>query len=173
LSLAVTKLKVRVENTPFQLALTRLTLTDGFEGQGGIMSPANILFSAEGRIRRRDYWLYSIGLFVAVVVIYVGVGVATGELMQLTDDNPEATPTLRITELVLNVAMIWPSLCLQIKRWHDRDKGWVWILINLIPIVGWIWSFIELGFLDGTPRKNSYGNSPKGLGVEATVKAFE
>jgi uncharacterized membrane protein YhaH (DUF805 family) len=63
------------------------------------------------------------------------------------------------------LVLIWPSLAVQVKRWHDRDKsGWM-VLINFIPIVGFLWTFIECGFLDGTPGPNKYGPSPKGLGA--------
>jgi hypothetical protein len=34
------------------------------------------------------------------------------------------------------------------------------VLINLIPIIGWIWAIIELFFLRGTPGPNVYGPDP-------------
>ncbi|WAC48951.1 DUF805 domain-containing protein [Asticcacaulis sp. SL142] len=135
------------------------------------MKPAKILFSTEGRIRRRTYWLYSIALTVAYLAIYFCVAVATGTLDTLASDT--TSPILDVTEAILSIAMIWPSLCIQIKRWHDRDKSWVWIFINLIPIIGWIWSFVELGCLDGTKGRNKYGNSPKGANHEAVAATFD
>ncbi|GGZ37561.1 DUF805 domain-containing protein [Asticcacaulis endophyticus] len=135
------------------------------------MKPAKILFSTEGRIRRRTYWLYSIALTVAYLAIYFGVAVATGTLDTLASDT--TSPILDVTEAILSIAMIWPSLCIQIKRWHDRDKSWVWIFINLIPIIGWIWSFVELGCLDGTKGQNKYGNSPKRANHEAVAATFD
>jgi uncharacterized membrane protein YhaH (DUF805 family) len=52
-----------------------------------------------------------------------------------------------------------------LKRCHDRDKGGGWVAFFwLVPIVGWIWGLVELGFLDGTQGRNSYGKSPKGIG---------
>jgi uncharacterized membrane protein YhaH (DUF805 family) len=64
---------------------------------------------------------------------------------------------------------IWTGIALQIKRWHDRDKSWVWIFIAFIPLVGAIWALIEVGFLDGTPGPNKYGPSPKGVTGPAPV----
>jgi uncharacterized membrane protein YhaH (DUF805 family) len=50
---------------------------------------------------------------------------------------------------------------MNVRRWHDRNKsGWM-VLINLIPIVGGLWSFLELGFLPGTKWVNEYGPDPK------------
>ena len=63
----------------------------------------------------------------------------------------------------------WTGFALQIKRWHDRDKSWVWIFINFIPLVGAVWTLIEVGFLDGTPGPNRFGPSPKGITGPAPV----
>jgi uncharacterized membrane protein YhaH (DUF805 family) len=76
-----------------------------------------------------------------------------------------------ILEFVLLIPYVWILLALQIKRWHDRDKSWVWIFISLIPLVGPIWALVECGFLDGTPGPNKYGPSPKGVTGPATAAA--
>lgn len=60
---------------------------------------------------------------------------------------------------------LWIGIALMVKRLHDRNKGPVWILVYNIPIVGWIWCLVEIGFLDGTPGPNRYGPSPKGVGT--------
>ena len=62
--------------------------------------------------------------------------------------------------LVLQVLLIWISLAVQIKRWHDRDKSGWWVLINLIPLIGAIWAFVETGCLRGTVGPNAYGPDP-------------
>ncbi len=49
-------------------------------------------------------------------------------------------------------------LAVVVKRLHDRDKSMWWLLTYLIPFIGPIWMFIELGFLDGTPVERRYGN---------------
>ena len=65
--------------------------------------------------------------------------------------------------------LLWTALALQIKRWHDRDKSWVWIFISFIPLVGAIWVLVECGFMDGTPGPNKFGPSPKGITGPAAV----
>ena len=57
---------------------------------------------------------------------------------------------------IIMLVLLWPSLAVQIKRWHDRDKSGWWQLISLVPIAGPIWAFIELGFLPGTSGANRY-----------------
>lgn len=64
--------------------------------------------------------------------------------------------------VALFAVTLWVGLALQVKRWHDRDKSWFWILIGFIPVVGFFWILIECGFMDGTPGPNRFGPSPKG-----------
>jgi len=50
-------------------------------------------------------------------------------------------------------------MVIQIRRWHDRDKSGWWVFIGFIPIIGPLWTLIELGFLPGTPGPNHYGEA--------------
>jgi len=123
------------------------------------MNLIQMLFSAKGRIRRRDYWLWSIVTFIVYLAIYIGVAAATGTIDRMGDDDlPEP---LLLTEAVLFIPMVWIGACVTAKRWHDRNKSGYMYLILLIPLLGIIWTFIECGILDGTPGRNSYGPSPK------------
>jgi hypothetical protein len=55
---------------------------------------------------------------------------------------------------------MWICLAVMAKRYHDRGKSAWWILIFLIPIVGGIWQWIELGLLRGDEGSNDYGPDP-------------
>jgi uncharacterized membrane protein YhaH (DUF805 family) len=120
----------------------------------------NLLFSFQGRINRAKFWLFTI----AVTVVYcVAMGILWGGAM--TSSDP--TTALQsfgvvggIIALVFLIALIWISLALQVKRWHDRDKSGWWVLIQLVPAVGPIWFLIECGFLKGTAGANTYGTDP-------------
>lgn len=125
------------------------------------MSLTQKLFSFNGRIRRRDYWLYSIGVgFVFGILINIIIAAMGGAV----DPNTGQMNTGVFAAFILYIPALWIGLALQAKRWHDRDKGAIWILINLIPLIGGIWALIECGFLDGTPGPNRFGPSPKGVG---------
>jgi uncharacterized membrane protein YhaH (DUF805 family) len=128
------------------------------------MNYQQLLFSFNGRIRRLHYWMGAIGIGVvyAIVVTVLTMLMRNGGVMSMIAG---------IIGLVVLIAIIWAGLALQIKRWHDRDKSWVWIFITLIPIVGPIWSLVECGFLDGTPGPNKYGPSPKGVTGPAAAPA--
>jgi len=124
----------------------------------------HLFLSFDGRTRRMHFWL---GLLILWVVegIVVSVTFGTGMSAGFLTGNPGAIRGMFAgTGLfggLICLALLWPSLALQVKRWHDRDKtGWM-VLINFIPIIGFLWTLIECGFLDGTPGSNKYGPSPK------------
>jgi uncharacterized membrane protein YhaH (DUF805 family) len=105
------------------------------------------LFSFQGRVGRQQYWvmaLLSVPFILAATIINSGFR-----------RDPAETPGV----LVL-LPMLWAAVAVTIKRWHDRNKSGWWILINLIPVVGDIWSLIENGFLKGTPGENRFGPDP-------------
>lgn len=116
------------------------------------MTWGRILFGFEGRIARRHYWAGSLIWFVAIFGFGLG-----GGMMAEAIDLPEAVLFLMIPMFIL---CVWSSIALQVKRWHDRDKPGVMVLINLIPYVGGIWTFVECGCMRGTEGVNSYGPDP-------------
>lgn len=107
-----------------------------------------LLFSFEGRIPRRVFWGVTLGGMVVLGVAF-GLGV-----LVLGDE------ALLGWMLVLYVPLIWVSLAIQCKRWHDRGKSAWWMLIGLIPIIGSIEVFVETGCLRGTVGSNQYGPDP-------------
>jgi uncharacterized membrane protein YhaH (DUF805 family) len=133
------------------------------------MDFAHLFFSFDGRIRRMHFWIGVIVLWVVQWAVWsVTIGGAMGAAVMA--GNPGAAFSgVGLIGVVVFVAMVWPSVALQAKRWHDRNKtGWM-VLINFIPLVGWLWTLIECGFVDGTPGPNTYGPSPKGLGSTTIV----
>jgi uncharacterized membrane protein YhaH (DUF805 family) len=107
-----------------------------------------MLFSSRGRVCRRDYWTFNIAATMSAVLAILAAAVSLPAEQALMVAVPIALVSARIRS------------CLRIKRWHDRDKSAVWILVGLIPFVGWIWSFLECGLTRGTPGPNRYGASP-------------
>jgi uncharacterized membrane protein YhaH (DUF805 family) len=144
------------------------------------MNLTQLLFGFNGRIRRTNYWLAAIGAgFVVSAVFWILIFMIGGGAALAMRGNADASGAagagLGIVGFILIlaylVAMMWIGLALQIKRWHDRDKGGVWVLINLIPFIGGIWALIECGFMDGTMGPNRFGPSPKGITGPAPTAA--
>ena len=141
------------------------------------------LFSFQGRLRRKDYWISSIILWIAIAAFSVfvisvltrSVGNSPAGAQTSATEFLAANATLLLIFLGVMLIALWPSMAIGVKRCHDRDKsGWwmlLWFVLSLVPYIGilaWAWQFIELGFLDGTQGSNRFGLSPKGL-VDADI----
>src|SRR3954452_13488776 len=109
-------------------------------------------FSFDGRIGRQDFWLRYVLPYLGMIFVIV--------LIEGINENVGQT-----VSLIFSLAIIWPSLAVIAKRWHDRNKSGWWILIALIPIVGSIWALVENGFLRGTVGPNRFGPDPLSAGA--------
>lgn len=123
-------------------------------------SPMNwkqLYFAIQGRIGRKQYWLSTIALLVPVIV-FILVAKLIG------DPGVNAPLWLQIAlggvTTVWFIAYIWSGICLNAKRWHDRNKSGWWQLIGIIPIIGEFWALAETGFLRGTQGPNRFGPDP-------------
>lgn len=117
------------------------------------------LFSFDGRIGRKAYWLF----LVVVLIITFGIQFAAlGPMMAAAMENPEAAAqmSMPIWIWIVFIPLIWMSLAVQAKRWHDVDKSAWWILIGFIPFVGALISLVFNGFIAGTPGPNRFGEGP-------------
>lgn len=111
-----------------------------------------ILFSFEGRIPRRVFWAAEIGVRMAS---YAAVLPVVAFL-----EGPQAEEVANWMSLILTIPMLWMSLAIAVKRWHDLDKSGWWVLINFVPCIGPLWALIETGFFRGTVGRNQYGSDP-------------
>jgi len=103
-------------------------------------------FSFHGRIRRLEY-----GLSVIIIYVYaVMIGVF------LDSSNSDSAGVLY---LILLIPLYWFAWAQGAKRCHDRDNsGWY----QIIPFYG-LWML----FADGDPYENDYGPDPKGRDMYA------
>jgi uncharacterized membrane protein YhaH (DUF805 family) len=144
------------------------------------MSIMQMLFSFEGRLRRRDFWLCVLGL---IVVQWVLQSICTMLFFPTVPTSVMVGPNGGVTVFtmfwerlgpsfaLIGLLLLWPRLAIGVKRCHDRNKSGLWLLLGLIPILGWLWLLIDLGFLDGTPGPNKFGPSPKDVGGAAEAAA--
>ncbi len=121
------------------------------------MSYSEIYFSFEGRAPRQIFWIH------AIVILLLAEAAATFLIYLLFRPAAEGAPVSPLAYIFAAVVwgmLLWPSLAIRAKRWHDRDKSAWWILINLVPVVGAAWEVLELGFFPGTVGPNRYGPDP-------------
>lgn len=107
-------------------------------------------FSFNGRIGRQTYWLAYLLPAFAVLCVAGLIDVANGH----------GSEGVGPTGLVASLVCLVPSLAGGAKRCHDRGKSGWWLLVGLVPILGLLWSLIELGCLRGTWGANEYGGDP-------------
>ncbi len=123
------------------------------------------LFSLTGRIGRATFW--SIWFVMMIVSLFVGLIIGG-----ISSSGDEGAAVAIVIYLLFLIPCVWIGLAMQVKRWHDRNKsGWM-VLINFIPIIGWFWALIELGFLQGTIGPNQYGEDPLQLSEKKSEAAF-
>ncbi|HWA64230.1 MAG TPA: DUF805 domain-containing protein [Caulobacteraceae bacterium] len=144
------------------------------------MPIGQLLFSFEGRIRRLHWWLARLAVGAVVGMVFVLLAVVAAALGASAHEG--STPSeaaagaigivFGLAMLILLPLVIWIELALTAKRWHDRDKPAVMVLIVFIPLVGPLWTVIECGFMDGTQGPNQYGPSPKGIGGPSPAQVF-
>jgi uncharacterized membrane protein YhaH (DUF805 family) len=106
-----------------------------------------------GRARRKEYWFYVLWF----VIISIGLAIIDAVLGLRVGDAG-------VLQALYALALLIPSLAVGARRLHDIGRtGW-WLLIWLIPLIGWI-VLLVFFFTDSQPGDNEYGPSPKAAGA--------
>ena len=135
-------------------------------GQNKYLNTKN-LFGFQGRVSRKTYWLTHLifGLLMGGIDFAALAFVLVLYLVMGSRENEDIFAVAFliayfIVPVITSIPAIWMQLAQGVKRYHDRNKTGLWMLIGLIPLIGPIWLFIELGFFKGTEGKNQYGPDP-------------
>ena len=99
-------------------------------------------FDFEGRVGRPTFWYFVLAYF----VILLGVAIIQSII-----------GLHHFLTWLLHLALLLPSLGLAARRLHDTDRNAWWLLIGLVPIVGWI-LLIYWYTLPGTSGRNQFGS---------------
>ena len=119
------------------------------------LTPIQILFSFQGRISRKQFWLYILPVQVPLLLLSI-----------ILYSSSMASPYgINDSTLIFWVSCLgagsWPFNAISAKRLHDRNKsGWWGPLMPMIPVIGIIWWLVELGGLEGTRGPNRFGEDP-------------
>lgn len=114
---------------------------------GERMTPWQLYGGLQGRINRRDFWLWGVLALLVLGVVFMALLEIAG------------LPAERAEE-VANLLIAWPAIAVSVKRWHDRNRSGWWVLIALVPLIGTLWALIDNGFMRGTAGPNRFGPAP-------------
>ena len=115
--------------------------------------------SLQGRIGRQSFWIGIVGLIIANIVLGMIMSLL-GFSVEFDPVTGEMSGSFWASTLIPTLILLWPSICVIGKRFHDRNKSALWYLITFVPIVGFFWILIECGFLKGTEGSNNFGPDP-------------
>ncbi len=101
----------------------------------------------KGRAARPEYWYFFLFNIIAVAVLSV-----IDNLFNIT-----------FLTTIYSLAVLLPGIGVGVRRMHDIGKSGWWLLIAIIPILGWIWVIVLLA-KEGESASNTYG-APVGGGA--------
>lgn len=142
------------EPAPFAAQNNNTSLRQGQNQRvlkGRKLTTKEILFSFEGRLPRKPFWL----TYLAIVALYFVIGILAAIILPATRNSGLGWLFVLIG-LPLFVVSIWASVAIGVKRLHDRDMtGWFYLL-NFIPYVGGL-IFLIICCFKGTDGTNKFG----------------
>ncbi|PTQ73483.1 DUF805 domain-containing protein [Celeribacter persicus] len=112
-----------------------------------------------GRARRAEYWWWSLFIILGSM-IFGGVDTVFFGVPEITG------PTAGIFSLVTFL----PGLSVWIRRLHDVDRSGWWVLLILIPVIGWL-VLLYWAVTRGTTGANRFGPDP--ITGEGTPLSYE
>jgi len=104
-----------------------------------------------GRAQRKEYWYFFLFNFL--------IGIVLGIIDGMIGSFSSATG-MGLLGGLYSLAVLIPGIAVSIRRLHDTNHSGWWLLISLVPLVGFI---ILLVFMvqDSQPGENQYGPNPK------------
>lgn len=112
-----------------------------------------------GRARRKEFWMF--------VLFNTLIGIALS-IIDSAIGTPGASSGTGLLGGIYSLALLIPGLAVSVRRLHDIGRSGWWLLLNLIPIIGWI-VVLVWDCTDSETGSNQYGPNPKS-GYEAEQK---
>lgn len=105
----------------------------------------------EGRARRKEYWMYYLFTFIAIILAAI-----VGGFLTAATNSPVPLVLLLVGYFL---ASFLPGLAVTVRRLHDTGRSGGWFCISFVPYVGGI-ILLVLCCQDSKPH-NQYGPNPK------------
>lgn len=104
--------------------------------------PFKRYFDFKGRSRRKEYWMYTLFVFLVSIVLSIvdsilGLGGSAAGETDLSGSSAGVAGALSggLLANIFSLATIIPSLAVGVRRLHDLDRSGWWILLPLGPIL--------------------------------------
>lgn len=107
----------------------------------------------DGRARRKEYWMFSLFHFIAIILCLI----VDDALNFISYDLG-----LGILSTIYILATFIPALAVTIRRLHDTGRSGWWYLIAFVPFGGF--ALLVLCCFDSQAEDNKYGPNPKVVG---------
>lgn len=119
-----------------------------------------------GRSRRKEYWMFVLLTIIASSVLIL-LGFTIFGFANADPNSPSFSLLGYVPFMLFYLAILIPTIAVQVRRLHDRDMSGWWLLgfyiCSAIPVVGFLVSIglLVLMCLPGTIGPNRYGPDPK------------
>ncbi|MBW4332267.1 DUF805 domain-containing protein [Stakelama sp. CBK3Z-3] len=123
--------------------------------------PIKRYFEISGRSRSREYWMFWLfTILVGLVAGAIDTMLGFGEVARTRGDFMWNVSWEGPVSSLCSLFLLIPSITVTVRRLHDGNRSAWWLLLALIPLLGWIVLFIFM-IKDGTRGPNRYGPDPK------------
>ncbi len=111
-----------------------------------------------GRAQRSELWWFVVFLIIGSAVTgWVDTAIFGQNVMMVGDMG--FAYTTGVLGTIFSLATLLPSIAVDVRRLHDLDKSGWWLLIGLIPMIGWIILIVWFAS-KGTSGDNRFGPDP-------------
>jgi len=105
-----------------------------------------------GRSQRKNFWYFILfNIIISMILAGIDMAIINSGLINIG-----------LLSAIYSLAILIPSFSITVRRLHDIGSSAWWLLIALIPIIGFIILIVAM-ILDSEPRDNKYGVNPKGV----------
>lgn len=105
-----------------------------------------------GRAQRAEYWYFVLFNLLISIAAAILDGLIGGF------DSPDS---MSLFSGLVSLGLLLPGIAVGVRRLHDTDRSGWWLLVCLIPLLGWI-ALLIFTTQDSQPGENQYGLNPKG-----------
>lgn len=98
-----------------------------------------------GRADRKEYWMFVLfNSIIYVLLTFIDISINTGQFFTT----------------IYSLVIFLPMIALTVRRLHDTNHSAWWMLINIIPIIGFI-VMLVFAIKKGDIIDNEYGSNPQ------------